>query len=97
MARKLSVSPSQDPIPLPRPPQPGARVSLRLVEASSESLAVVRGVLQPSALATDRGAMVTVRIDGEAGYFATADLSARGLREAARRNGRARRRAGGWR
>ncbi|MCD6671966.1 MAG: TldD/PmbA family protein [Burkholderiaceae bacterium] len=72
-------------MPFPRPPQPGARVSLRLVEASSESLAVVRGVLQPPALATDRGAMVTVRIDGEAGYCATADLSARGLREAAGR------------
>ncbi len=85
MARKLSVSPSQDRIPFPRPPQPGARVSLRVVEASSESLAVVRGVLQPPALATDRGAMLTVRIDGEVGYCATADLSARGLREAAGR------------
>ena len=83
MARKLSVSPSQDRIPFPRPPQPGARVSLRVVEASSESLAVVRGVLQPPALATDRGAMLTVRIDGEVGYCATADLSAAGLREAA--------------
>jgi len=60
-------------------------VSLRLVEASSESLAVVRGVLQPPALAVDRGAMVTVRVDGEAGYCATADLSARGLRDAADR------------
>ncbi|MCD6680424.1 MAG: TldD/PmbA family protein [Burkholderiaceae bacterium] len=72
-------------MPFPRPPQSGARVSLRVVETSSESLAVVRGVLQPPALATDRGAMVAVRIDGEAGYCATADLSARGLREAAER------------
>jgi len=85
LARKLSVSAPQDRISFPRPPLPGARVSLRLVEASSESLAVVRGVLQPPALATDRGALVTVRIDGEAGYCATADLSARGLREATER------------
>ncbi len=66
-------------------PYPGARVSLRVVEHSSESLGVVRGVLQPPALATDRGAILTVWIGGEAGYCATADLSARGLRAAAER------------
>ncbi|HLT27450.1 MAG TPA: TldD/PmbA family protein [Zeimonas sp.] len=85
MARTLSAGTATKPLPFPRAPAPGARVSVRLVEASGESLAVVRGVLQPPSLATDRGAMVTVWIDGEAGYCATADLSARGLREAAGR------------
>ncbi len=85
MARKLSVSSTTDRIAFPRAPQAGARISLRIVDASSESLAVVRGVLQPPTLAVDRGAMVTVHVDGESGYCATADLSARGLREAAAR------------
>jgi len=85
LAGKLSVPASKDRIPFPRAPHRGARVSLRLVEESSESLGVVRGVLQPPALAVDRGAMLTVWIDGEAGYCATADLSARGLRAAAER------------
>ena len=65
--------------------QPGARVSLRLVEERHETLAVVRGVVQPAQLSTDRGAMVTVWLDGESGYCATADLSARGLQAAADR------------
>ncbi len=85
MARELSELPSNRTIPFPRAPQPGARLSLRLVEAGSEHLAVVRGVLQPLALAVDRGAMLTVWLDGEAGYCATADLSARGLQQAADR------------
>ncbi|HEY0878717.1 MAG TPA: TldD/PmbA family protein [Zeimonas sp.] len=85
MARELIGFSPHDRIPFPRAAQPGARVSLRLVEESAESLAVVRGVLQPPALSVDRGAMVTVWIDGEAGYCATADLSAHGLREAADR------------
>jgi predicted Zn-dependent protease len=69
--------------------QRGGRVSLRVVEERSESLALVRGVLQPAFLTTDRGAMITVWLDGEAGYCATADLSARGLQQAAER-------AAGW-
>ena len=60
-------------------------MSLRLVEERSESLALVRGVLQPVSLSIDRGAMLTVWLDGEAGYCATADLSARGLLQAAER------------
>jgi predicted Zn-dependent protease len=45
----------------------------------------VRGVLQPASLSVDRGAMLTVWLDGETGYCATADLSARGLQQAAER------------
>ncbi len=75
-------------IAFPRAPVRGARVSVRLVEQRSEALAVVRGVLQPPALEVDRGAMVTVWVDGEAGYCATADLSAGALREAAARAAR---------
>src|SRR5690606_13171403 len=65
--------------------QPGARVSLRVVQSRSETLAVVRGVLRPPLCSVDRGAMVTVWIDGELGYCASADLSARGLQQAADR------------
>jgi len=60
-------------------------VSLRVVEARSETLAVVRGVLRPPLSSVDRGAMVTVWLDGELGYCASADLSARGLQDAADR------------
>jgi len=84
LARKLNESSPNGTIRFPRAPH-GARVSLRLVEVSSESLAVVRGVLQPPALGVDRGAMLTVWLDGEAGYCATADLSANGLQQAAER------------
>jgi len=69
----------------PAPPRPGARVSLRYVEERREALAVVRGVLQPVLLESDRGAMLTVWLDGETGYCATADLSPRGLSAAAER------------
>ena len=60
-------------------------MSLRVVEARSETLAVVRGVLRPPLSSVDRGAMVTVWLDGELGYCASADLSARGLQDAADR------------
>lgn len=85
LSEELSEVSSKRRIPFPRAPQRGVRLSLRLVEAGSEHLAVVRGVLQPPALAVDRGAMVTAWLDGEAGYCATADLSARGLQQAADR------------
>jgi len=49
---------------------------------------VVRGVVQPAQLAIDRGAMVSVWIDGEIGYCASADLSANGLQAAADRAAR---------
>src|SRR5690606_28332803 len=65
--------------------QPGARVSLRVLEERRETLAVVRGVLQPASLSVDRGAMVSVWLDGETGYGASADLSARGVQAAADR------------
>ncbi|HLS56822.1 MAG TPA: TldD/PmbA family protein [Zeimonas sp.] len=60
-------------------------MSLRVVQSRSETLAVVRGVLRPPLCSVDRGAMVTVWIDGELGYCASADLSARGLQQAADR------------
>lgn len=93
MARELSrtasgartILPRNDFPVLPRAPVRGARVGVRVVEERSESLAVVRGVLQPPRLSFDRGAMVTVWVDGECGYSATADLSADSLRAAAER------------
>ncbi len=69
----------------PRVAQRGARVSLRVIEERHETLAVTRGVVQPARLAIDRGAMVSVWLDGEIGYCATADLAPRGLQAAAER------------
>ncbi|MCZ7559126.1 MAG: TldD/PmbA family protein [Burkholderiaceae bacterium] len=78
------MSAPDDPV-FPRVAQRGARVSLRMVEERHETLAVTRGVVQPARLAIDRGAMVSVWLDGEIGYCATADLSPRGLQAAAER------------
>ena len=57
--------------------------TLRLVEESSDHLAVRQGVVEPSALGASLGAMVTVVAGGGVGYGATSDLSAEGLRAAA--------------
>lgn len=78
------MSAPRDPA-FPRVAQRGARVSVRMVEERHETLAVTRGVVQPARLAIDRGAMVSVWLDGETGYCATADLSSRGLQAAADR------------
>jgi predicted Zn-dependent protease len=56
--------------------------SLRLVEETSEQLAVRQDVLQPLSTGIDRGAMVTVVQGGGCGYAATSDLSAAGLANA---------------
>lgn len=56
--------------------------SLRLVEETSEQLAVRQDVLQPPSTSMDRGAMVTVMHRGGHGYAATCDLSAAGLKDA---------------
>jgi predicted Zn-dependent protease len=56
--------------------------SLRLVSERKESLAVRQGVVQPPATLVNRGAFITVIQAGGAGYAATSDLSASGLRAA---------------
>ena len=56
-----------------------------MVEERHETLAVTRGVVQPARLSIDRGAMVSVWLDGEIGHCATADLGAHGLQAAAGR------------
>ena len=72
-----------DRIECPAPPSAGARVGVRVVDETAERLLVRRSIVQPVEIARDRGAMVTVWRRGGAGYCATADLSAAGLREAA--------------
>ncbi len=62
--------------------------ALRLVEESSEYLAVRQDVPEPPRLGVDRGVMVTVIDRGGLGYAATSDLSGSGIAEAL---GRARR------
>lgn len=57
--------------------------SLRLVEERDEHLAVRRGVVQPTHVTYDSGAMITVAHRGGVGYAATSDLTAAGLRQAA--------------
>jgi len=57
--------------------------TLRLVAEESDHLAVRQGVVEPSAIGSSLGAMVTVVADGGIGYGATSDLSADGLRWAA--------------
>jgi len=56
--------------------------SLRLVEESSEYLAVRQDVLQPPSTGIERGAMITIMDGGGCGYAATSDLSEAGLKEA---------------
>jgi len=71
------------PIAQPRPPSPGARVVVRVVEEHSESLRVRRSLVQPFEASTDRGAMVTVWRRHGVGYCATADLGTESLQRAA--------------
>ena len=59
--------------------------TIRLVAEESEHLEVRQGVVEPSALGSSLGAMVTVVAEGGIGYGATADLSPAGLRVAAGR------------
>ena len=59
--------------------------SLRFVETRGESIAALRGVVQPVRAALDAGAMVTVIDGGGLGYAATSDLSEAGLRAAGQR------------
>jgi predicted Zn-dependent protease len=56
--------------------------SLRLEETREERLCVRRGVLEPPARRTRRGAFVTVAEGGGLGYGATADLTPAGLARA---------------
>ena len=57
----------------------------RFVEQRSERIAVRQNVVQPLALDTDVGAMITVLHAGSYGYAATNDLSSNGLRTAVER------------
>ena len=57
--------------------------SLRLVDERVEDLSIVRGVVQPPRTHVDSGVMVTVVESAGAGYAATADVTADGLRRAA--------------
>jgi len=59
--------------------------SLRYQSETDEMVSVRQDVLMPVADGTDAGAMITVAQDGGIGYAATSDLTASGLREAARR------------
>ena len=45
--------------------------SLRVVESRQESLSLRKGVLEPPAVVSERGAMVTVHAGGGLGYAAT--------------------------
>ncbi len=56
--------------------------TLRLVAEESDHLAVRQGVVEPSAIGSSLGAMVTVVAGGGIGYGATSDLSPAGLRAA---------------
>ncbi|MGE5154461.1 MAG: TldD/PmbA family protein [Bdellovibrio bacteriovorus] len=57
--------------------------TLRLVAEESDHLSVRQGVVEPSALGSSLGAMVTVVSGRGVGYGATSDLSPAGLRAAA--------------
>ena len=59
--------------------------SLRLVQTRNEDITVRQDVLQPVRMSSDIGAMITIQDEGSLGYAATSDLSASGLKEAARR------------
>jgi predicted Zn-dependent protease len=63
-------------------PKTAAFASLRLHQDREERLSVRQDVFEPPALSLDAGAMVTVHHNGGAGYAATSDLSAAGLRTA---------------
>jgi predicted Zn-dependent protease len=57
--------------------------SLRFVEERHEQISVRRDVLQPTAIRTDAGAMITVVEGRGVGYGATSDLTSSGLARAA--------------
>jgi predicted Zn-dependent protease len=63
--------------------------SLRLSDERAEMLSVRKNVVQPPALLSDRGAMLTVYAEGGCGYAATSDLSPASLQSALDR-------AAGW-
>ena len=56
--------------------------SLRSVEENSQTFAVRKNVAQPPAASNDRGAMLTVWVEGGYGYAATSDVSRSGLQAA---------------
>ncbi|NDD30237.1 MAG: TldD/PmbA family protein [Proteobacteria bacterium] len=57
--------------------------SLRFVDERSESIEVRQDVLEPVALSSEAGAMITIIDKGGLGYAATSDLSPTGLARAA--------------
>ena len=61
--------------------------TLRLVAEESDHLEVRQGVVEPSAIASSIGAMVTLVRGGGVGYGATCDLSPAGLARAAEQAG----------
>lgn len=63
----------------------GASLDVRVVDETSRSFDVVRGVVEPFHSTSDSGAMLTVRVPGGIGYAATAALSVEALQDAANR------------
>ncbi len=60
------------------------RWSVRVVNRSTESLSVTRGIADPIGLSDDCGAMITVESAAGVGYAATSDVSRAGLERAGR-------------
>ncbi len=56
--------------------------SLRVVDRHDEVITVKQGVVEPTRLALEKGAMITVVDKGGLGYAATSELSEAGLRRA---------------
>lgn len=71
------------PARLPASASPASRLTVRVVDESSERLLVRRSIACPIETSADRGAMVTAWRRQGVGYCATADLSADGLQRAA--------------
>jgi predicted Zn-dependent protease len=71
------------PAHLPASASPASRLTVRVVDESSERLLVRRSIACPIETSADRGAMVTAWRRQGVGYCATADLSADGLQRAA--------------
>ncbi len=63
-------------------------IGLRYVRETTHRRAVRNGLPETSAIDFDQGAMVEALVDGHIAYAGTSDLSAPGLREAARRAAR---------
>lgn len=57
-------------------------ISLRLVEQQSQSLVVIRNIIEPPAQRNECGVMVCVHVDGQQAFAATSDISQSGLRYA---------------